>query len=191
MTAHRSFFREMTMTRLHIVVPVMVSLVAACAERTPTAPEAAIGAFADGSALAARGGSARPFGGRCDTEITVLAPLPADPPNLQRLHIDYECQLQHLGHTTASNEQIVTFTSPTTGTSSNTTTYTAANGDQLFSTWTGMVTANGPDVIFSGPETYSGGTGRFTNASGSSFISGNGSFATRTAQFTMTGTLSY
>jgi hypothetical protein len=179
------------MTRLQIVIPVLVSLVGACAERTATSPDAAIGAFASDSELAAKNGSDRPFGGRCDTEITVLAPFPGDTPNVQRLHIDYACQLQHLGNTTASNEQIVIFTSPTTGTSSNRTTYTAANGDQLFSTWTGTVTANGPDVIFSGPETYSGGTGRFTNASGSSFISGNGSFATRTAHFTMTGTLSY
>ena len=179
------------MRRLHIVIPVLVSFVAACAERTPMSPDAAIGASVDASRLAAKNGSARPFGGRCDTEITVLAPLPGDTPNIQRLHIDYACQLQHLGNTTASNEQIVIFTSPTTGTSSNTTKYTAANGDQLFSTWTGTLTADGPDVIFSGPETYSGGTGRFTNASGSSIISGNGSLATRTAQFTMTGTLSY
>jgi hypothetical protein len=64
----------------------------------------------------------RPFGGRCETAIAFLSPLPGDPPNLLRLHIDYVCQLQHLGRTISSAEQIVIFTSPTTTTASNTTT---------------------------------------------------------------------
>jgi hypothetical protein len=133
----------------------------------------------------------RPFGGRCDTEFTFLQPLPGDPTNLLRLHIDYVCQLQYLGRTTASAEQIVIFTSPTTATASNTTTYTAANGDQLFAKWTGTSTSVGPDVTFSGPETYAGGTGRFADASGSTWISGTASFVTNTGQFTAEGRLSY
>jgi hypothetical protein len=133
----------------------------------------------------------RPFDGRCDTELTLLQPLPGDPPNVLRMHIDYVCQLQHLGRTTASAEQIVTFTSPTTQTASNTTVYTAANGDQLFSEWSGTSTSIGPDVTFSGPATFSGGTGRFVNASGSAFISGTASFVTSTGQFIQEGTLSY
>ena len=134
---------------------------------------------------------ARPFGGRCDTEITFLPPLPGDSPNLLRLHIDYVCQLQHLGRTSASAEQIVIFTSPTTTTASNTTTYTAANGDQLFAHWTGTSASSGPDITFSGPETYAGGTGRFADASGSALISGTASFVTNTGRFTAQGTLSY
>jgi hypothetical protein len=133
----------------------------------------------------------RPFDGRCDTEITILAPLTGDPPNLLRMHIDYVCQLQHLGRTTAAAEQVVTFTSPTTQTASNTTIYRAANGDQLFSEWSGTSTSSGPDVTFSGPATFLGGTGRFVNASGSAFISGTVSFDTNTGQFTQEGTLSY
>jgi hypothetical protein len=133
----------------------------------------------------------RPFNGRCDTEITLLPPLPGDPPNLLRMHIDYVCQLQHLGRTTATAEQVVIFTSPTTQTASNTTIYTAANGDQLFSQWSGTSTSIGPDVTFSGPATFSGGTGRFVNASGSAFISGTASFVTGTGQFTQEGRLSY
>ena len=132
----------------------------------------------------------RPFDGRCDTEIT-LQPLPGDPPNVLRMHIDYVCQLQHLGRTTATAEQVVIFTSPTTQTASNTTVYTAANGDQLFSEWSGTSTSIGPDVTFSGPATFSGGTGRFVNASGSAFISGTASFVTNTGQFTQEGMLSY
>jgi hypothetical protein len=153
----------------------------------PTAP----GGAASVDRLAAVTNPARPFGGRCDTEITFLQPLPSDPPNLLRLHIDYACQLQHLGRTTASAEQIVIFTSPTTTTASNTTTYTAANGDQLFATWTGTSTSVGPDIMFSGPEAFTGGTGRFADASGSAWVSGTASFVTNTGQFTTEGTISY
>ena len=158
------------------------ALVAGCSDTPLTAPSA------QGAALLA---TARPFGGRCETAITFESPLPGDPPNLLRLHIDYVCQLQHLGRTTASAEQIVIFTSPTTTTASNTTTYTAANGDQLFAHWTGTSTSSGPEITFSGPETYAGGTGRFADASGSASISGTASFVTNTGQFTATGSLSY
>jgi hypothetical protein len=172
--------------------PLAAALLPAC-DSTPSTPTAPGGtALVDRSAAAAIAESAaRPFGGRCDTKITFLPPLPGDPPNLLRLHIDYVCQLEHLGRTIASAEQIVIFTSPTTTTASNTTTYTAANGDQLFAHWTGTSTSSGPDITFSGPETYAGGTGRFADASGSALISGTASFVTNTGRFTAEGTLSY
>jgi len=162
------------------------AFVAGCSDTPLTAPSAQAGAT-----LLVTRDPTRPFGGRCETTITFLSPLPGDPPNLLRLHIDYVCQLQHLGRTTASAEQIVIFTSPTTTTASNTTTYTAANGDQLFAHWTGTSTSSGPVITFSGPETYAGGTGRFAGASGSAWISGTASFVTNTGQFTATGRLSY
>jgi hydroxyethylthiazole kinase-like sugar kinase family protein len=93
--------------------------------------------------------------------------------------------------TTAIAEQIVTFTGPTTAIASNTTTYTAANGDQLFASWTGTSVSDGPLVTFSGTELYARGTGRFAGATGSSLISGSASFVTNTGQFTSAGTLSY
>jgi hypothetical protein len=142
-------------------------------------------------ATAQLAGSVRPAGGSCDTDITVLPPLAGYPANVLRLHIDYGCQLRHLGRTTASVEQIVVFTGPTTATASNTGTYTAANGDQLFASWTGTATINGPAITFSGPETIAGGTGRFTNASGSTWVEGTASFVTSTGQFTSVGTVSY
>jgi hypothetical protein len=163
-------------------------LLAACTDAPPTAPERPAPAERSATATAAH---ARPFGGRCDTEITFLTALAGDPSNLLRLRINYVCQLRHLGRTVATAEQIVIFTSPTTATASNTTTYTAANGDQLFSQWTGTSTNSGPDVTFSGPETYVGGTGRFTGASGSASIAGTASFVTNTGQFTAEGQLSY
>ena len=148
----------MTHGRL-VVLAVTFLTLAACSEYSPTTPTAA--ALADRSApatatAAALKSSSRPFGGRCDTAFT-FHPLAGDPPNLLRLHIAYVCQLQHLGRTTAIAEQIVTFTGPTTAIASNTTTYTAANGDQLFASWTGTSVSEGPVATFSGTELYAGG----------------------------------
>jgi hypothetical protein len=175
------------MSLAHLTIAFLgAAFVAGCSESPMTAPSVQAGA----AQLVTRDHT-RPFGGRCETAITFLAPLPGDPANLLRLHIDYVCQLQHLGRTTASAEQIVIFTGPTTTTASNTTTYTAANGDQLFAHWTGTSTSSGPEITFSGPETYTGGTGRFADASGSALILGTASFVTNTGQFTATGRLSY
>ena len=174
----------------HALLATTLLVAPACSSNSPTAPSSA--ASVDLSAAAtAQTVQSRPFGGRCDTDITILPPVAGDPPELLRLHIEYVCQLQHLGRTTASAEQTVTFTGPTTAIASNTTTYTAANGDQLFSTWSGTSVSDGPLVTFTGPERYVGGTGRFLGASGSSTITGTASFLTNAGQFTVAGRLSY
>jgi hypothetical protein len=179
----------MTHGRIVILAATFLTL-AACSQISPTTPTATT-LTNRSAASAAVTINEVPFGGRCDTDITILQPLVGDPPNLLRLHIEYVCQLQHLGRTTAIAEQIVTFTGPATAIASNTTMYTAANGDQLFASWSGTSTNDGPAVTFSGLELYVGGTGRFADASGSSFISGTASFVTNTGQFTSEGTLSY
>ncbi len=174
------------MKRTHAAYLVALPIFAACSENHPTspvlsvAPSAAVGANA-----------VRPFGGRCDTDITISPPTADDPPNVLRLHIEYVCELAHLGRTTAVAEEIVTFTGPTTAIASNSTIYTAANGDQLFVNWSGTSTNVGVIHSFSGPETITGGTGRFAGASGSTWVSGFANVATLTGQFTSTGTISY
>jgi hypothetical protein len=64
----------------------------------------------------------------------------------------------------------VIFTSPTTQTASNTTIYTAANGDQLFSEWSGTSTSTGPDVAFSASPPRGSGCSRRTSVSASRSI---------------------
>lgn len=163
---------------------------ASCSDSSATAPLPE-----DGATFARSQNVSRPFDGRCDTQISFAAPQPGDPAASQRLHITYVCQLQHLGRTTAVADQILLFTGPNTVNASNTTVYTAANGDKLYSTWTGTgVTGADGGVVFSGTEMYSGGTGRFAGSAGSSFISGTGSFAGAppfAGQFTLNGTLAY
>ena len=178
------------MPRIRTALFIALPILAACSEHLPTATRVSV--ITHPSAKAALAASpVRPFGGTCETDIAILPPVPSDPPNVLRIHIESLCQLKHLGRSTAITEQIVVFTGPTTAIASNSTTYTAANGDQLFATWTGTSTSVGADITFSGPETYTGGTGRFVAASGSATIAGTASFLTNTGQFTSVGTLSY
>ena len=167
-----------------------VPLLTACSENRLTSPAATFSKLAP-TTTSQSVNAERPFGGRCDTDITISPPLAGDAPDVLRLHIEYLCQLAHLGRTTAIVEQVVTFTGATTAIASNTTVYTAANGDELFVSWTGTASSSGADNTFSGPETITGGTGRFAGATGSTWVSGTASFATMTGQFTSVGTITY
>jgi hypothetical protein len=173
-----------------LLLAATLPLLASCSDAPPTAPLAP-----DAPSFARSAHKAKPFNGRCDTQVSPVASQPGDPQASQRLHLTYVCQLQHLGRTTAIAEQLVLFTGPGTLIASNSTVYTAANGDQLYSTFTGPGTADADGgIVFSGLETYTGGTGRFAGASGSSVISGTASVAGLppfAGQFTLDGTLSY
>ena len=140
----------------------------ACSELPPTAPTAPALANTSASttAVAASSTSAH-LGGAATLSLRFFNPSPAILPNLLRLHIESTCVSCSIwARTTAIAEQIVTFTGPTTAIASNTTTYTAANGDQLFASWTGTSVNDGPLVTFSGPELYTGGTGRIRRSVG-------------------------
>jgi hypothetical protein len=174
------------MKRSRIAMLIALPMLAACSENATTAPGTSLLAHSESNRGEDRA-RAVPFDGRCETALTVVGGTASS----VNLHITYVCQFEHLDLTTAVAEQVVTFTGPTSAVASNTTTYTAANGDQLYAAWTGTATSSGPDNTFSGRETYTGGTGRFAGASGSAWISGTASFATGTGQFTSRGTLRY
>ena len=113
----------------------------------------AVFAFALGSTVLAANPE-RPYRGSCSTVIMQLTPPGVFP---QQLHIDYECTLAHLGRTTAVVTQTVTPAAPPADSVvpllvQNKTTYTAANGDQLFATFTGtaMLNLETGDVTFIG-----------------------------------------
>jgi hypothetical protein len=137
----------------------------------------------------------RPFSGACQTRFQVLSPPNTFP---VQLHIDTECNFAHLGLTVGSTSQTVVPPGPPVGQTlpvliSNSTTYRAANGDQLYAVFVGggtidLVTG---DVTFSGKETFNGGTGRFADASGSDSLEGSASTVANTGEFTVRGTLTY
>jgi predicted small integral membrane protein len=137
----------------------------------------------------------RPYQGSCSTVI-----LPLTPPGVfpQQQHIDYECTLAHLGRTTAVATQTVTPVAPPANNVvallvQNTTTYKAANGDQLFVSFTGTAVLNlaTGEVAFIGVETFNGGTGRFAKATGSAQLEGTASTVTNRGFFTSKGRISY
>lgn len=164
-----------------------VVLLTACAGETITPPPGPSVARAHDAAA-----PVRPLDGRCTTTFRFLAPEAGQAPNVQRLQIDGTCQLSHLGRTTFSAVQTVTF-GATGSNITNVGTYTAANGDVLRATYsaTGTFPDASGNVCFSGTETYAGGTGRFTDAMGTSQLAGCASVVTSTGAYELEGTISY
>lgn len=142
-------------------------------------------------------GTERPMAGACETAVAMLS-APGDVPIVLAVQVD--CHLTHLGRTTGGTErELVIPTGPPAGgllpiqISIERIRYVAANGDELWSTYTGPGTidlATGK-ATFHGLETFVGGTGRFTNASGSSQTAGQGSLVDSKGFLTISGTVSY
>jgi hypothetical protein len=97
-------------------------------------------------------------------------------------------RLSHLGKSTVASSQTVDFTKTPpelTGTDE----FTAANGDKLYATHSGV--SGAPDaqgnVTFSGEYIFTGGTGKFQGASGSASFAGTASLATNKGEFSLRG----
>ena len=157
---------------------------AACAGESPTGPAIAPSILASHSAGADK---ARPAGGKCTTSFT---PISFEFP-FSTIDVTGVCNLKHLGRTTAHAIQVINVV---TGDFTNSTTYTAANGDLLNATIVGT-SSPPPDVVFQGTETYVGGTGRFEGATGSSEFEGTATVdpvnGAGTAEFASKGTITY
>jgi hypothetical protein len=122
-----------------------------------------------------------PFEGSWDTTVT-----PPDP-NTGVFQIYVVGRANYLGYNTGSGPSSVGPTGIQTGT----TTYVAANGDQLFMEYTGPATP--PDaegnLSFSGTYTFVGGTGRFEDAGGTGTYAGTANLFAGVGQVSQTGTL--
>lgn len=97
-------------------------------------------------------------------------------------------RLSHLGRSTVASSQTVDFTTAPpsmTGTDE----FTAANGDKLYATHSGI--SGVPDaqgnVTFSGEYIFTGGTGKFKVASGSAELTGSANLATNKGEFSLRG----
>jgi hypothetical protein len=135
----------------------------------------------------------RPLSGRCITALTRISSTP--PIEVER--DEYTCRISHLGLTHAVVTQIVDVT---TGATTNSGVWVAANGDELGSTFTGSVeiTLTGPTaatVSFAGTQEFSAGTGRFAAAGGTAHLAGAAQLdlvtGAATGEFTLEGTLTY
>ena len=146
---------------------------------------------APGAAVAKRGGTDRPIHGSgttIDTLDLATGTGSGEGPAI----------ISHLGKGTFSHSFTTTFTSPTTIAVSSSETFTAANGDQIFATFTGTGTLTGLNAVVTGVATITGGTGRFADASGTltgTFnaepISQVGTTLVNRDTFTVAGRISY
>ena len=132
----------------------------------------------------------RPWKGRCDVETVVTEFGPTGP---VKFHQTGTCQLAHLGRTTVVTDE--TF-SPGTGTTAVTSTFTAANGDRLYTTGIIRRSAIAPDgsVTLAGTYTAVGGTGRFAGASGTAVFAETARInppAPTVGAYTLEGRLAY
>lgn len=122
-----------------------------------------------------------PFTGRCETSFTFTGPT--------TLQIASVCQLLGIGRVTGLAQQTLDFSQVAqTGLIgiTNTSVYTAPNGEQLFASFTGSGSQVGVTVDFVGVETFTGGTGRFSNVAGSTDLLGAANVETLTGYFTTT-----
>lgn len=158
----------------------------------------ALAVLAPQAAVAKRGGTDSPWKGK-GTQTTTFSvassPFPATTEGTARL--------SHLGRSTLSLTFTITLTGPSTFSVAGTATITAANGDQLFTNFTGSGEATGAFGVGQTSETtavhtVTGGTGRFADASGtltatvsSEIVSLVGATATASQSFKVRGKISY
>lgn len=124
-----------------------------------------------GSAVAAKGGTDRPVKGSSvgASTLDIATGVGAS---------EGTAIFSHLGKTTYTLDYTFTITGPTTVELNGSGTLVAANGDQVFLTFTGTaapptpVPAVGQTVPFTTVGTITGGTGRFSDASGTTTING-------------------
>jgi hypothetical protein len=151
----------------------------------------ALVALAPASALAKAGGTDRPWKSSATATATLdLVTLCATSAG--------SGQATHLGKVTQNLTIALTPTGPGTFTGVGTTTIVAANGDQLFGTFTEALTTTGPHIGFAFVITITGGTGRFADASGRMTGTGSsvitsivGATATSHQTFDSEGTILY
>jgi hypothetical protein len=153
-------------------------LAVACAGGGPNAPTSpSIAAGAGNAATAATGGSELPFRGTLDATETEDGTLH---------HLVGSGNATHLGRFTLEANFTV---DSATATGSGTATWTAANGDQLFTTETGHAVVTFPTAAISETHTITGGTGRFADASGSISIERSINLPTLVSSGSITGTI--
>jgi hypothetical protein len=132
----------------------------------------ALGVVAPGAGVAKRGGTDRPVKG--STSGTSTLDLATGTGTSQGTG-----RFSHLGKTTYTLNFSFALSGPTTVALSGTGTLVAANGDQVFVTFTGTATvpspvpAVGQSVEFTFVSTITGGTGRFSDASGTTTSTGH------------------
>jgi hypothetical protein len=158
-----------------------------CASNEPTSPS---GLAELRAARAAGAAIERPWKGRCEVETSITEFGSTGPTKFHQVGI---CQLAHLGRATVVTDEAFL---PETGNYGVTSTFTAANGDELYTTGIVSTSPIAPDgtLTVTGTYTATGGTGRFAGASGTAvfdetaYLTDRGTAA---GSYTLEGRLAY
>ena len=128
---------------------------AACSGASPTGPTSSSRQIAGGvAATQATGGSELPFKGTYEGLETVGTVA-------SHHHLDATGNATHLGRFTVTADWTLALTG-----NFGTSTWTAANGDELSTSFARRGVVEPPTITFTETHTITGGTGRFANASG-------------------------
>ena len=166
--------------RITLSLSIVALSVAGCSDDAIVAPRSiAVNDISSSSSVV------RPWKGVCDVDAVFTSQT--------TLLITGTCELAHLGRTT-----MVAYQTIEPGASgiayTNTTTYTAANGDELRTTNVGVASPTASGLSLSGTETAVGGTGAFTSASGTAHLQGAVAFtgpSSTTGSYELSGLLQY
>lgn len=127
-----------------------------------------------------------PFNARC--ELTIQPPTPVGPGLLHQIDTG-TCQATHLGRALLTSDKIINVVA---GTQTLETTFVAANGDELRGTGSGTNAPVGPGLVaFTATITFTGGTGRFADASGQATITGQADLVAGRSHMTASGTIEF
>jgi hypothetical protein len=150
---------------------------AACAE-APSAPTSLSSPVGGAAVTEARGGSELPVRGTLEATETEDGALH---------HLVGTGEATQLGRFTLTSDFTV---DSTTATAIGTAIWTAANGDQIFTTTTGQAVVSFPIATITETGTITGGTGRFAEASGSIVLQRSLNLLTFISSASITGTIS-
>jgi hypothetical protein len=153
---------------------------AACAGTSPSAPTAPSSTVPGVAVTEARGGSELPFRGTLQASETVA--------DGGLHHLNGVGEATHLGRFTLTS--VFTVTPPPASTASGTATWTAANGDEIFTSTAGQAVITFPVAVIAETHTITGGTGRFADASGSIVVDRSLNLQTLVSSASLTGTIS-
>ena len=129
-----------------------------------------------------------PFKGSLEAVFSVM---PLDPTHLfVEITQCTQCEVTHLGKFTLTMPHTVELTSPTTATATGFVVLTAANGDTITARFVGNATLEGPIANILEVFVITGGTGRFSVATGSFRFERTANLATLKSTGTIEGTIS-
>jgi hypothetical protein len=161
----------------NIVLGFCMLFAAACGEApsAPTSPSSRVGGVA---VTEARGGSGLPVRGNLEATETEDGALH---------HLVGTGEATQLGRFKLTSDFIV---DSTTATAIGTATWTAANGDRIFTTTNGQAVVVFPVATITETSAITGGTGRFAEASGSFVLHRSVNLLTLISSGSITGTIS-